>query len=193
MLEATSDSHGQGRRATQMVALSLMGFLIYCSAFATIVAGQDGAGEDNLPRYWEIHAWLLTVGTALFVTSYLALWLKFLSRIKGIELPALATQISRMWYKMHVYFAAAGVILVLAGAIWGYLMVDWAHNGHHLRLAHSYIGVIAGFAALAPLITGLAARAAKRGRYAIRWWHLAIGLVAIGVMVAGTISGWSLE
>jgi Fe2+ transport system protein B len=169
-----------------------IGLLMFVTTSATIVAGQVD-GEDNLPRYWEIHAWLLSLGAALFVTTYLALWLKFLSRIKGIELPALATKISKMWYKMHVYFGAAGVILVIAGVILGYYMVDQAHGGQHLRLTHSYIGVLAGMIALAPLISGLIARAAKKRRTVLRWWHLAIGLAGIVLMLAGAFSGWALE
>jgi uncharacterized membrane protein len=169
-----------------------VGLLMFISASATIVAGQEG-GEDNLPRYWEIHAWLLSLGTALFVTAYLALWLKFLSKIKGIELPALATKVSKMWYKMHVYLGAAGVALIIAGAILGYYMVDQAHGGQHLRLTHSYIGVLAGIIALAPLMSGLMARAAKKRSTAVRWWHLTIGLAGIMLMLAGAFSGWALE
>lgn len=176
-----------------MAWASLTGLFICCVTFATVVAGQDGPGEDNLPRYWEIHAWLLTIGAAFFVMSYLALWLKYLSRIKGIEIPALATKISRMWYKMHVYLGAVGVTLSVAGAIVGYFMVDWARDGHHLRLTHSYIGVIVGIIVLAPFVTGLAARAVKQGRYALRWWHVAIGLVGLILMLAGLFSGWALE
>lgn len=175
-----------------MAVTCSIGLLMISSASATIVAGQDG-GEDNLPRYWEIHAWLLSLGTALFVTAYVALWLKFLSKIKGIELPALAIKVSKMWYKMHVYFGAAGVTLIIAGSILGYFMVDWAHGGQHLRLTHSYIGALAGIIALAPLMSGLAARAVKKGRYAVRWWHLAIGLAGIVLMLAGAFSGWALE
>jgi hypothetical protein len=175
-----------------MAVACLIGLLMSSSGSASIVAGQDG-GEDNLPRYWEIHAWLLSLGTALFVTAYLALWLKFLSRIKGIELPALATKISKMWYKMHLYFGAAGVTLVIAGVILGYYMVDQAHGGQHLRLTHSYIGALAGIIALAPLMSGLVARAAKKRRTVLRWWHLAIGLAGIVLMLAGAFSGWALE
>ena len=102
-----------------MVAACSIGWLVLSSASAAIVAGQNG-GEGDLPRYWQIHAWMLSFGAALFITTHLALWLKFLSRIKGIELPALATKISKMWYKIHVYFGAAGVILVIAGVILGY-------------------------------------------------------------------------
>lgn len=82
-------------RAAMMAVPCSIGLLMSISASATIVAGQV-AGEDYLPRYWEIHAWLLSLGAALFITTYLALWLKFLSRIKGIELPALVTKISKM-------------------------------------------------------------------------------------------------
>jgi len=175
-----------------MVAACLISWLVLSSASAAIVTGQDG-GEGDLPRYWQIHAWMLSLGAALFITTYLALWLKFLSRIKGIELPALATKISKMWYKMHVYFGAAGVTLVIAGVILGYYMVDQAHGGQHLRLTHSYIGVLAGIVALAPLISGLIARAAKKRRTVLRWYHLAIGLAGIVLMLAGAFSGWALE
>jgi hypothetical protein len=175
-----------GRLTTSVACV--LGLLLLST---TNVAAQEG--EDDLPQYWELHAWLLTIGTALFVLSYLVLGLKLISRIKGVDLPALATSISRRWYQMHVYLGTAGVALALAGSIWGYLMVDWAYAGEHLRLSHSYIGVAVALVVSAPLVTGSAARILKKGRNAMRWWHLVIGLLGIVLMVTGTISGWALE
>jgi hypothetical protein len=165
--------------------------LVCLVSIPNIAAAEDG--EDNLPRYWEIHAWLLTIGTGLFVLSYVALWLKYLSRIKGVEIPALATRISRKWYDLHVYLGAAGVLIGLAGVALGYYMVDQAHNGQHLRISHSYIGVISGSVVLGPLVTGFAARALKRSSYALRWWHIAIGLAGTIIMLAGLFTGWATE
>lgn len=166
---------------------------------ANLAAGsataQDGApGEgDNLPRYWEIHAALLTAGTVLFIGSYVALWLKFLGKLETYGLPALAVRISRLWYKWHKYLGAIGVGLIIAGVVWGYIMVQWAHGGAHLRIPHSYVGFLAGFISVAPLLSGLISRRAKRGTTLLRWWHVVLGLSGIVVVLVGLFSGWALE
>jgi integral membrane sensor domain MASE1 len=180
-------------RATLTVTLFLIGILACCPLFVPSVRAQDGAGEDNLPRYWEIHAFLMSAGTILFVGTYAALWLKYVSRIKGIQVPALAVRVSKMWYRMHVYLGIAGVSLLVAGTILGYFMVGWAHNGQHLRLPHSYIGVIAGIMALVPLALGFTDKWGKRHKHSIRWWHIALGVAGIVIMLLGLFSGWTLE
>jgi len=170
--------------------------VMWCSLLvpASFATAQDGVGgEDNLPPGWGIHAALLTLATIFFVASYVALWLKILAKLEVGVLPAIATRISRLWYKWHVYLGALGVIFALAGVLWGYLIVQWAYGGPHLRLTHSYVGYLAGGIALAPLLTGFLARAIKKGRVTVRWWHVALGLVGIVMMVVGTYSGWALE
>ena len=177
--------------ATVVVALAVFGSAVISLGSA---AAQGAQGEDdNLPRYWEIHAALLTAGTAFFVASYIALWLKMLGKLENLGLPAIATRISRLWYKWHMYLGAIGVGLILADVIWGYLMVQWAYGGAHLRIAHSYVGVATGMISLAPLITGLATRTTRKGRIAFRWWHVAIGIGGIAVMLVGLFSGWATE
>jgi len=79
-------NHDRWTRITVLTVACSIGFLFSIPASATIVSGQV-AGEDNLPRYWEIHAWLLSRGAALFVTTYLALWLKFLQESRGLSSP----------------------------------------------------------------------------------------------------------
>lgn len=169
--------------------------VVMCSLLvpASFATAQDGVGgEDDLPPGWGIHATLLTLATIFFVASYVALWLKILSKLEVGVLPAITTRISRLWYRLHVYLGALGVIFALAGVIWGYLIVQWAYGGPHLRVTHSYVGYLAGGIALAPLLTGLLANTIKKGRAAARWWHVALGLVGIIAMVVGALSGWAL-
>jgi len=56
---------------------------------------------------------------------------------------------------------------------------------------------VVGLATLAvvlpPLVSGLVWRRVKKGRPALKWWHLVLGLVGIGIMLAGAITGWALE
>jgi hypothetical protein len=183
----------KAKRAILTAMLSLLGIMVYCSLFVPSVVAQDGPGEDNLPRYWEIHAFLMTAGTILFVGTYAALWLKYVSRIKGVPVPALAVKVSKKWYRIHIYFGIAGVTLLAAGTILGYFMVDWAHNGQHLRIPHSSIGVVAGIMALVPLALGFTDILGKQHKHVLRWWHIVLGLTGIAVMLAGLVSGWALE
>jgi len=188
------DDHETQTRIIATIAFALAAMFCVNLAIGSVGAAGDGtAGEDNLPRYWEIHAFLLTLGTALIVASYAALWLKFLGRLEEFGFPAIATRISRLWYKWHMYIGAAGVGLTLAGVAWGYLMVDWAYGGAHLRVPHAYVGIATGIVVIAPLLTGLVTRALRKRRATLRWWHAAVGLVAIALMVAGLISGWAME
>jgi len=159
---------------------------------AVVGQGEPG-GENDLPRYWAIHAALMTVGTVFFIASYVALWLKMLGKLEDLGLPAIATRISRLWYKWHMYLGVIGVGLTLAGVIWGYLIVQWAYGGPHLRIPHSYVGIATGVIALAPLVTGIVARATRKGRIALRWWHVAIGIASIVIMLVGLFSGWATE
>lgn len=172
---------------------SLIYFVAACLSFGEAVAQGPAGGEDNLPRYWEIHAALLTVGTALFVGSYGALWLKMLGRLEDLGLPAIAVRISRLWYKWHMYMGAIGALMTLAGVGWGYLMVQWAHGGTHLRTPHSYVGIAIGVIVIVPLLTGLLTRATGKRRAALRWWHAGIGIGSIVIMLVGLVSGWALE
>lgn len=192
---SSKDTSGKWRRFwnTATTVLLSVGILACLSLLASPVAAQDGTGEDNLPRYWEIHAFMMTASTILFVSAYVVLWLKYVSKIKGFQVPVLAVKVSRMWYRMHIYFGVAGVSLLVAGTVWGYIMVDWAHHGQHLRLLHSYIGAVAGCVALVPLALGFLTKWGKRHMLTIRWWHVALGLAGIVVMLVGLSSGWSLE
>jgi hypothetical protein len=184
------------RRPSWTVATVAFSLVMTASASLTIglaAAQGETGGEDNLPRYWQIHAALLTTGTACIVASYVALWLKILGKLEGLRLPAITTRISRLWYRFHIYLGVLGVGLSVAGVILGYLMVQWAYGGPHLRIIHSYIGIATGAIISIPLITGFVSRVMKRGRTTIRWWHVVLGLVGIGMMVLGTYSGWALE
>jgi hypothetical protein len=180
-------------RIASAVILYMVVALCANLVLGSAAAQGDGTGDgDNFPHYWEIHAALLTVGTVLFVGSYVALWIKFLGKLEGYGLPAIATRISRLWYKWHMYLGAVGVGFIIAGVIWGYLMVGWAHGGTHLRVSHSYVGFLAGCIAIVPILSGLVSRRSRRGRTALRWWHVALGLMSIVVMLAAIFSGWAL-
>ena len=194
-MQEGTDANSQPHRflSALSIAASSLGVIVLLSAAASSAAAQGATGEDNLPRYWEIHAFLMTAGTILFVGTYSALWLKYVSRVKGVQLPALAVKVSRMWYRMHVYLGVAGASLLAAGTVWGYVMVEWAHKGQHLRLAHSYIGVIARCIPLVPLVLGFAVRKVSRRKLSMRRWHVALGLAGIIILLVGLVSGWALE
>ena len=183
----------RGRQARIASAVMLSLFIVICIDLAVGPAAAQGGEGDNLPRYWEIHAALLTVGTVLFVGAYAALWLKLLGKLERYGIPAIATRISRLWYKWHMYLGAIGVALIVSGVVWGYAMVEWAHGGAHLRVSHSYVGFLAGLMSIVPILSGLVSRRARRGRAVLRWWHVALGLSGIAIILIGLFSGWALE
>jgi len=161
-----------------------------CLALVTLAAPV--AAEDNLPRYWEVHAALLSLATFFFVASYLALFLKWLKRLEPLGIP-LTSGLARLWLKAHVWLGVAGVAFAVAGIAVGFYMVDQAYSGTHLRLTHSYVGLATLAIVIPPLVTGLLWRVVRRGKLAVKWWHLVLGFMGIVVMLAGAISGWALE
>lgn len=179
---------GRGRHATTTRAA----ILALCACLALVALAAPAAAEDNLPRYWEVHATLLSLATFFFVASYLALFLKWLRRLEPLGLPA-TKGLAKLWFKGHVWLGVAGVAFAVAGIVVGFYMVDQAYAGTHLRLTHSWVGFATLALVLPPLISGMIWRAAKNGKLAIRWWHLALGLMGIIVMLAGVITGWALE
>ena len=180
----------RGRLPYARTAVLALAVGLALAALAAPVAAEDG--EDDLPRYWEVHAALLSLATFLFVASYLALFLKWLSRLEPFGLPT-TKGLAKLWFKGHMWLGIAGVACALAGIAVGYYMVGQAYGGPHLRLTHSWVGLATLAVVLPPLASGLVWRRVKKGKPALKWWHLALGLVGIGIMLAGAITGWALE
>jgi hypothetical protein len=178
--------------STSAAAIATATVLAIAAAPALAQAGGGGGGEGNLPRYWQVHAALLTIGTVLFVASYGALWLKWLSRLDRRGIP-LVKRLSRLWYRAHLWLGVLGVAFALAGLVWGLVMVYWAYGGTHLRVPHAWVGVLTGVVVVAPVATGLLHRAVKERKGAVRWWHLVLGFFGIAMMLAGAITGWAME
>jgi len=174
------------------VAAILATTLSFAVLALPVAAAAPVGGEGNLPRYWEVHAALLSIGTFFFVASYAALWLKWLSRLDRLGIP-LVRRLSRLWYRAHLWLGVLGVAFALAGVVWGLVMVHWAYGGTHLRVPHAWVGVLTGAVVIAPVATGLLHRAVKRRKGAVRWWHLVLGFLGIAMMLAGTITGWAME
>ncbi len=169
-----------------------LAIMALCACLALVALATPAAAEDNLPRYWAVHATLLSLATFFFVASYLALWLKWLKRLEPLGIPA-AKGLAKLWFKAHMWLGIAGVGFAVAGIAVGFYMVDQAYAGTHLRLTHSWVGLATLALVLPPLASGLVWRAAKKRRVAVRWWHLALGLMGVAVMLAGVITGWALE
>ena len=124
--------HGATGRAmtkrTAVAAILAAALALAVLALPAAAAGPGGGGEGNLPRYWEVHAALLSIGTFLFVASYAALWLKWLGRLDRLDIPRVK-RLSRLWYRAHLWLGAIGVAFALAGIVWGLVMVHWAYGG----------------------------------------------------------------
>jgi hypothetical protein len=183
-----------GTAMTTRAALAVLATALALAVLALPVAaaGPAGGGEGNLPRYWQIHAALLSIGTVLFVASYGALWLRWLSKLDATRIP-IVKRLSRLWYRAHIWLGVLGVAFALAGIVWGLVMVHWAYGGTHLRVPHAWVGVLTGIIVVAPVATGLLHREVKERKGAVRWWHLALGFFGIALMLAGAITGWALE
>ena len=147
-----------------------------------------------MPRYWEVHAALLTLGTAFVVMGYLSLWLKSIGKLEslGVSVP-LGKRLARFWYKWHVALGIVGVAMVLGGIGWGYLMVQWAYGGPHLRLSHSWVGAVTGFAVSGPVLLGYLTRHVKKGKRSVRWWHMILGFAGLAMLFIGLSTGFGLD
>ena len=81
--------------------------LIGCLAMALLcgssfVQAQDGGpgGDNEMPRYWEVHALLLTLGTTFVVMGYLSLWMKSIGRLESLGVPVhLGKKLARFWFR----------------------------------------------------------------------------------------------
>jgi len=169
-----------------------LALLALCTCLALTALAAPAAAEDDLPRYWEVHAALLSLATFFFVATLLALYLRWLRRLEPLGIP-LTKGLAKLWFKAHMWLGVAGAACALAGIAVGYYMVDQAYGGPHLRLTHSWVGLATLAIVLPPLVSGLVWRRVKKGRPALKWWHLVLGLVGIGIMLAGAITGWALE
>jgi hypothetical protein len=178
-VQDTTDRPTRARRARAM-AITVACALMALELIAPLAAAEGG--EGNLPRYWEVHAVLLSLATGLFVLSYLALWLKHLKRLEPLGVPG-TKGLAKLWLRAHMWLGIAGVALAVAGIVWGYVMVDWAFAGTHFRRPHAWVGFATLALVLPPLVTGVAWRRVRRSKVAVKWWHL----------LAGVITGWALE
>lgn len=152
------------------------------------LAGPVLAEEDNLPRYWEYHAALLSLATFLFVLSFLVLLARALRR----TLPFLKMFKVAWLVSAHKVLGGLGAAFGVAGIGVGLYMVEMAGTGH-ARITHSLVGFTTLLCVIVPVITGFAVYRTKDHVKAVRWWHILLGALGIVVMLLGAATGWALE
>ena len=152
------------------------------------LAGPVLAEEENLPRYWEYHAALLSLATFLFVLSFLVLLARSLRR----ALPFLKIFKVAWLVSAHKVLGGLGAAFGVAGIAVGLYMVEMAGTGH-ARITHSLVGFATLLCVIVPVITGFAVYRTKDHRRTVRWWHILLGAVGIAVMLLGAATGWALE
>lgn len=169
--------------------------LITLSVCGYAAAQDNGGGVDNeMPRYWEIHAGLMSAGTMIIVLGYLSLWLKWLGKLESLGVPVpMGKRVARFWYKWHVALGTAGLALTLGGIAWAYLIVQWAYGGPHLRLGHSWIGLATGVTITTPVLLGYLTRHIRKGKRTLRWWHVGLGFSGMAMMFIGLSTGFGLD
>ncbi len=177
----------RGRPPSASASLVLAAVLL---SIALVAGGAlaDEDEEDDLPRYWEVHAGLLSLATGLFVLAYGILVLRF------IQAKVLRVQwVKGLWFaRAHNALGAVGAALGAAGIAVGYYMVDQAGTGH-ARLTHSLVGFLTLALIIAPIASGAAVGRAGGYRTQVRWWHIVLGLAGIAVMLVGAATGWEME
>ena len=139
----------------------------------TISTGETSSKEPS--QLWLYHAILMTLSVcgmiAAWVSQYRKRWKPFL--------------------KFHIYVMTASVIIGTVGLILGYIMVE-SGTGEHMRVLHSWIGVLAIIGSFAALALGLYfkyTKIIKHKRPTIKI-HRYAGRIGAGSFVIVALSGF---
>jgi len=131
-----------------------------------------GAGSEPPTMAWQPHAALLSAGLVVLVA--------------GMFVARLRTQ--RWWMKGHRAVMLAGAALAATGLLYGYFMVQEA-TGMHLRVPHSFLGVLSLVMTLGMTASGLVVLRVARKHPSMRPVHRWAGRATILLLVLTVLSG----
>ena len=142
------------------------------TAAITMETGE-AEGEESA-KLWPVHAAFMTAGVALMLVGYWTL----LQKKKKV----------RWWFKGHIRGMAAAVACSVVGLATGLYMVEGS-TGVHLRVPHTWLGLVTLVLALLTLVNGYAFLRSKERKKQMRRAHVPMGLAAIVLMALTVVSG----
>jgi len=144
------------------------------TATLDIATGESESSETS--TLWPFHAILMVAGLSLMLAGVSMIYNKGSKRFGST------------WFKHHKNWMAIGVIAGGAGLLMGIYMISTS-TGVHLRIPHTWFGLLALAFALTNLSLGIAFLKARKKKKVIRKWHRQVGRVAVGLMIISLVMG----
>jgi uncharacterized membrane protein YozB (DUF420 family) len=138
-----------------------------------IATGESESEEAS--KLWPVHAVVMTVGLGLMLLGVAMVYSKKRERFAST------------WFKHHKNSMAIGVSAAGAGLMMGVYMIA-VSTGVHLRLPHTWLGLVALALAFVNLGLGIAFLKTKKKKQ-IKRVHRQVGRAAVAFMVLTVVSG----
>lgn len=132
----------------------------------------SGASTEKAAMFWQPHAVLMGTGVALLVAGI------FIARMKK----------QNWWMKGHRAVMLAGTAVTAAGLLYGIYMIQ-VSTGVHLRVVHTYLGVLALLLNLAMAAVGMLLPRLAKSNPGARAAHRWLGRVTIVVILVTVLAG----
>ncbi|NOQ54666.1 MAG: hypothetical protein GQ558_08700, partial [Thermoplasmata archaeon] len=143
-------------------------------ATLNIATGESESSETS--TLWPYHAILMAAGLSLMLAGVAMIYQKKSKRFAGT------------WFNNHRNLMSVGVIAGGAGLLMGYYMIANS-SGVHLRIPHTWLGLLALAFAFANLSLGVAFLKSRKKKKVIRKWHRQVGRVAVALMITSVVMG----
>jgi hypothetical protein len=144
--------------------------------YATLDIGTGESESEEAKARWIIHAILMVTGTSMMLFAAWLLTQKQSERWKT------------KWFKGHITYMTVATAITGTGLVFGIIMVEQG-TGIHLRVVHTWIGLVTLVVAFATFGSGKLFQKAKKNRKKVRNYHLWIGRAGLVLMVITMVLG----
>jgi uncharacterized membrane protein YidH (DUF202 family) len=138
----------------------------------TIESGE--AEEEEKVELWPVHAIFMSLGVGLMLAGW---WILTQKKKR------------KWWFKGHKWIMSGAVSSAIVGLATGIYMIEQS-TGVHLRLPHTWIGLVTLIVSITVLAIGLVYTKAKKERKRkLRKVHLTMGYGGVALMVLTLVTG----
>ncbi|NIP35749.1 MAG: hypothetical protein GWN18_09230, partial [Thermoplasmata archaeon] len=142
---------------------------------ATLDIATGESESEETPILWPFHAIMMVAGMSLMLFGVTMIYSKNTKRFMGT------------WFHHHKNWMSVGVSAAGVGLIIGFYMIATT-TGVHLRVPHTWIGLLALVFSFLNLSLGVAFLKSRKKKV-IKKYHRQVGRVAVGLMVLTVITG----
>jgi len=143
--------------------------------YATLDIATGESESEETSTLWPYHAILMVTGLALMLFGVMMIYRKKSERFAST------------WFQHHKTMMSIGVVAAGAGLVLGFYMIA-STTGVHLRIPHTWIGLLALVFAFANLSLGIAFLKSRKKKV-IKRYHRQVGRIAVALMVLTVASG----